>query len=185
MKKIYFLLLVCCSFGLQAQPGLREVVKNLNDYSPEEIRQSEYSDGSTFYTYIIDSNTDVSKIRGLRILKSVRMVLRVKSLPKEFSFLSDSLKYIDIDASGKLADISALKQFKNLASIKINNYAGTDLPALSELTSLSYLYLQGNQVKDISNLMLCKQLVDLTIISQSLPAFFLCFLMLTGSNTYR
>jgi hypothetical protein len=177
MKKLLLFFLVVNSFGLSAQPGWRYVEKNINDYSPQDNKSS-----IDKYIYTIDSTSDLSKVdKSLSIFK-ISIEIKLKVLPKEIHPLLDSIREVvvicrnrqptDISALSQLTNLTtisidgninstSLERLKNLTSITIVNYAGTDLPDMHELTKLKILNVNYSKVKHINGISDCKSLTEL------------------------
>ena len=172
-EKIDYGKLLCLFFlgfsfcGALAQPGFR-VVGIPNSQNRDYLN-------SNYDRFEIDSNTIFSNLKYLAKCHSIRIIVKTKILPREFHFLSDSLKEITIEGSDQLFDISALAKLKNLESITIKDYAGKSLPDLAALTKLKSFriskYYGGDKLKSISGLKKCQALRNLFIQSGSLEDF--------------
>ncbi|HEY4323663.1 MAG TPA: hypothetical protein VGN20_06745 [Mucilaginibacter sp.] len=170
MKRMILFFFLFVPFVVRTQPGYVIVTKNINDFSPKEIEKSKAFNYSYYRcTYIIDATSDLSKLNNLQSLRQVDLIVSLDSLPKELYFLSDSLKEITIDGGNKLTKISSLGSLKNLESISIRHFAGTDLPELNQLTKLKSLSIWGdyyndeNKLKHINEITNCKSLRNLEI----------------------
>lgn len=160
MRKCLLVFFLLASFRLAAQPGY--TVTALPD---KEINAMFESQSLHFE---INTTSDFLKLRNLSKVHSVYIIARLKTLPKEFYFLADSLREIHIDGADQLEDISVLATLKNLETIRILNYNGISLPNLSQLTRLKTLSIEDSPYKadkltDINGIDNCKSLKDLTI----------------------
>jgi hypothetical protein len=176
MKNLTLISFLFSAISLNAQPGFIGINKNINYYTPAEIKESNLQYSYRQFLYILDSTTDVSKLRNLRSLNHITLVANVKVLPKELSFLSDSLKSITIDAGSMLVDMTSIKELKNVETITISKFDGVRLPDLSQLKKLKKLVIDADfykhdNLRNISDIGDCLTLITLEIHNSSIENF--------------
>ncbi len=124
MKELLSFLLFCTiSNFIYAQPG--HTYKNLNDGIGDYI--------------IIDSTTNLNKIKNLKEAKSLRLIINLEEIPTQFNDFKN-IESMTIQSDDKLKDLSGLNYFTNLEELVIYKYYGTFLSAkklrLNSLKSL-------------------------------------------------
>lgn len=193
---LFFLILVNYTF---AQPGYVQIDKNLNDFSEAEIGQGN-NDPYHYYrcTFIIDSTTNLDRLKLLSSFRSLTFVIDLPTIPKEFSAVEfDSLSSLDIRfgpnfASLKefsnvkakniqnltiafesnLQNLDGLQDFTNLKFLSIYNFKGKTLPdEFEKLTSLSTIRFDLSEIENIDVLSKMEKLSSIYLKCEKLKSF--------------
>jgi hypothetical protein len=162
MRLLSLLFFLSIFFTANAQPGIRIIKKNINDYTYGEIKGIKGSKnpyGKQYY-YILDKTTDLSKLKNLRTLHKISLIANVAALPKELDCLSDSLTQIDIQAGFVLTDISSLRRLKNLKAINLR-YEGESSLKLDKLDKLESLSIRFGNLNNIEGIAGCGYIKEL------------------------
>ncbi|RKR05355.1 Leucine-rich repeat (LRR) protein [Flavobacterium sp. 90] len=191
---LFFLMLVNYAF---AQPGYVEVHKNLNDYSESEIRPGK-QEHYFRCTFIIDSTTNLERLKLLSSFLSLTLVIDLPAIPKEFSavefdsltdlnirfgpnFVSlkefsnikaENLEDLTIRFDSNLQDLDGLQHLTNLKSLSIYNFRGKTLPDdFEKLTSLYSIRFDSSEIENIEALSKMEKLSRIYLKCEKLKNF--------------
>ena len=172
--EILIILFLLNTVVLFSQPSALFIAKNLTDFTDAEIiNYIESPSGHIHYTFIIDSNTQLSKINLLKSSKSLSLIIDLPIIPKEFYEIKfDSLTSLNIDFKSQLQDLNGIEKFKSLKSLGLTNFYGLELPSgFSSLSSLTNLYITASNIENIDVLIELNNLKSLDIKTDKLKYF--------------
>lgn len=115
--------------------------------------------------YFEEGHKKIVSIAPLANLKKLKVLTMPNQAIKDLDVLSSlsNLESLDLENSGEIEDISALRDLTLLTHLNLANNKIFDLKPLSGLSQLKTLYLWKNQISDISSLSQLKELTELHI----------------------
>jgi len=168
MKKTILTTLIALFLYLPiiAQPGWSyKVTGNLNNIDSTSIKKCINAKNSCYFGYIlIDSITDLSRLKHLNAATNLDLIIELHSIPKELSTVHlNQIKILHLSGS-QLENVYNLPVLSNLEKLTISGYQNDTLKIKNKLPSLKILELDySDKIVSIDNIFLNKNLEQLKI----------------------